>query len=272
MSKELSDTISIIMIDANKNIFNSRHLILARPVLIIVSLVLAIMTIVTVMTATTEIASAQTCYINGGVVDCPTDVGSGCWTIPVSSQGAGEPYETDCPAVCYTNSVDEEVVECPVDTGSGCWVIPKAGPHGAGTPFKFTCPGDTTTADGGFVCDKEVYSDEECESLAAGRYEQPDTSTGETCGDVPVSIGVDCDPDINPIYSYIVAAINFLSAGVGIVVIIMVSIGGVQYMMAGGNPQSTQAAIMKISNALIALVLFIFTWAFLNWLVPGGMF
>src|ERR1700677_4819764 len=62
--------------------------------------------------------------------------------------------------------------------------------------------------------------------------------------------------------NYLVPAINFLSAGVGIVIIIMIVIGGVQYSTSGGNPQGEANARKKILNALLALVTFIFIYAF----------
>lgn len=76
----------------------------------------------------------------------------------------------------------------------------------------------------------------------------------------------------NPIYQLLLTFINFLTAGVGLVVTTLVVVGGLQYMTAGGNPQKTQAAIVRISNALIGLVLYIFMFAILQWLIPGGLF
>ncbi len=76
----------------------------------------------------------------------------------------------------------------------------------------------------------------------------------------------------NPIFQLLLTFINFLTAGVGLVVTTLVVVGGLQYMTAGGNPQKTQAAIMRISNALIGLVLYIFMFAILQWLIPGGLF
>ncbi len=77
----------------------------------------------------------------------------------------------------------------------------------------------------------------------------------------------------NPIYyDLLLTFINFLTAGIGLVVTTLVVVGGIQYMTAGGNPQKTQAAITRISNALIGLVLYIFMFAILQWLIPGGLF
>lgn len=66
--------------------------------------------------------------------------------------------------------------------------------------------------------------------------------------------------------------VNFLSAGIGVVVVIMIIIGGIQYITAGDNPSAVTAAKQRIGNALLALVIFLFTFAFLQWLIPGGVF
>lgn len=66
--------------------------------------------------------------------------------------------------------------------------------------------------------------------------------------------------------------INFLSAGVGVVIIAMIITGGIQYSMAGDNAQAVNAAKQRITNALIALLAFIFLFAFVQWLIPGGIF
>lgn len=72
------------------------------------------------------------------------------------------------------------------------------------------------------------------------------------------------DKFVNPV-------IKFLTAGVGIVITMMIIIGGIQYSSAGDDPQKVGAAKKKISNAILALVLFIALSAILNWLVPGGL-
>ncbi len=83
----------------------------------------------------------------------------------------------------------------------------------------------------------------------------------------------DCgDAYNNCITRDIQVAINVLSIGVGVVITIMIVIAGLQYMTARDNPQSIQAAKTKITNAVIALVAFVFVYAFLQWIVPGGIF
>ena len=71
----------------------------------------------------------------------------------------------------------------------------------------------------------------------------------------------------------IVVITNTMAAAAAIVIVIMMIIGGIQYSMAGGADASkVQAAKSKIMNALLALFLLIFGYAFLQWLVPGGIF
>ena len=74
------------------------------------------------------------------------------------------------------------------------------------------------------------------------------------------------------IIKYIQYFSNFLSAVVGMVVVIMIIIGGIQYSTAGDNPQAVAAGKQKIKNSIIALFLWIFMSAFLQWIIPGGLF
>ncbi|HEY5550162.1 MAG TPA: hypothetical protein VIK37_03145 [Candidatus Saccharimonadales bacterium] len=76
----------------------------------------------------------------------------------------------------------------------------------------------------------------------------------------------------NPIVQDIQVVVNFLSAGVGIVVVGVIILGGIQYSLAGDNPQAVGAAKQRIINGLIALLAFLLTFAFVQWLVPGGVF
>ena len=66
--------------------------------------------------------------------------------------------------------------------------------------------------------------------------------------------------------------IDFLSAGVGIVVVATIIVGGIKYSIAGDSPQKLTAAKQRISNGLIALLTFMFIFGFVQWLIPGGIF
>lgn len=66
--------------------------------------------------------------------------------------------------------------------------------------------------------------------------------------------------------------INFLSVGVGVVVIAMIIVGGIQYSLAGDSSEAINKAKTRITNALIALVAYLFLFSFLQWIIPGGLF
>lgn len=71
---------------------------------------------------------------------------------------------------------------------------------------------------------------------------------------------------------YINPFVAFLSALAGIVIVISIIVGGVQYTTAGADPSKVAAAKHRITNAIIALLCLIFLFAFIQWLVPGGLF
>jgi len=74
------------------------------------------------------------------------------------------------------------------------------------------------------------------------------------------------------IVAYVVSFTRVLSGLVGIVIVIMITVGGIQYAAAGPDPGAVVAARKRIINAVIALVLYIFMFSFLQWLIPGGIF
>lgn len=104
-------------------------------------------------------------------------------------------------------------------------------------------------------------------------------STGSSSDGVYYNLEANCNPNNSQqlnkencgIYAYLVLFINALSAMVGVVVVGMIIMGGIQYAMSADDPQKVSAAKDRIRNAIIALVAFIFTYAFLQWIVPGGV-
>ncbi len=95
------------------------------------------------------------------------------------------------------------------------------------------------------------------------------------CGDPTGRQGNPDCPDLNNcriIQNYLVPFIQVLSAVVGIVVVIMIVVGGIQYSISRDNPQAVAAARQRIFNALLALVVYLLMVVFLQWLVPGGVF
>lgn len=70
---------------------------------------------------------------------------------------------------------------------------------------------------------------------------------------------------------YINPVINLLSAGIGVAIVISLVAAGIQYSGSAGDPGKVSAAKQRIFNALLALAGFIFLYAFLQWVVPGGL-
>ena len=93
------------------------------------------------------------------------------------------------------------------------------------------------------------------------------------CGDaVTAIIKCDASTDGGPVVGLLVEIINFLAVGVGVAVAGGIVWGGFVYSQANGNSTKTQEGITIIVNAVIGLMLFIFMYAIVNWLVPGGLF
>lgn len=76
----------------------------------------------------------------------------------------------------------------------------------------------------------------------------------------------------NPIVKYLNIIVDVLAAGVGVVVVGVIILGGIQYSLAGDNPSALTAARQRMMNGLIALLVYAFIFSFLQWIVPGGVF
>jgi hypothetical protein len=78
--------------------------------------------------------------------------------------------------------------------------------------------------------------------------------------------------DCDFIKKFINPAINTLSACFGIVAVISIILGGINYSTSEGDPQKASRAKNRILNTIIAVIAYIFLYAFLQFLVPGGAF
>jgi hypothetical protein len=133
------------------------------------------------------------------------------------------------------------------------------------------------------VINQQISS--QCNRNSADRYSECATRINQEARPSPVTqddfsagdLQADCNEDVlTPencgIIAYIRLFTDALSVLVGIVVVMMIVIGGIQYSSAGNNPQAVAGAKKRISQALFALVAYIFMFAFLQWIVPGGVF
>jgi hypothetical protein len=73
------------------------------------------------------------------------------------------------------------------------------------------------------------------------------------------------------ISNYLNPIITLLTALVGIAVVVGIIVGAIQVMTSAGDPQKNASGKNHIRNALIAFVSYIVLWAFLQWVIPGGL-
>lgn len=76
----------------------------------------------------------------------------------------------------------------------------------------------------------------------------------------------------NPIFFYLRGILMFMAGGVGLAVVGGIVYGAYMYITARGNAAQTQNGQNIIINAIVGLLLFIFMFAILQFLIPGGIF
>lgn len=98
------------------------------------------------------------------------------------------------------------------------------------------------------------------------------------CGDgdqkVKISLDIGCRGEgggiMNPITDAIFAIIRFLSLGVGLIIVGSITFAGIQYTSSRGDPKATADAITRIKSNVIAFLIYVFSFAILNYLIPKG--
>lgn len=104
-----------------------------------------------------------------------------------------------------------------------------------------------------------------------GGGDTPEDDSASGCGELKTSI-IQCSSGSGSIIGMLVQIINFLAVGVGIAVVGGIIWGGMIYASSNGDSGKTKQAITIIVNAVVGLLLFIFMYALVNFLVPGGVF
>ncbi len=92
---------------------------------------------------------------------------------------------------------------------------------------------------------------------------------GSGCSDDPCAT----DPQkCDFIKQYVNPGINLLSIAFGLIAVISIILGSIQYSSAGGDPQKVTQAKQRISKTIVAILAYLFLYAFLQFIVPGGIF
>ncbi len=113
----------------------------------------------------------------------------------------------------------------------------------------------------------------EASSNGTGGTQAPNSPAIDTDATDPASTGGKCATltSCDLTHDYLNPAIQLMSAAAGIAISISIVIGGIQYASSAGDPQQAAAAKARIRNAIIALLAFLFLYALLNFLIPGGL-
>lgn len=74
------------------------------------------------------------------------------------------------------------------------------------------------------------------------------------------------------LWNILLLVLNIMTFGVGVVAVAMVAYASFLYTTAQDNGNQTKEAIEKIRNVVIGIVCYALMWAFLNFLIPGGVF
>jgi Type IV secretion system pilin len=108
--------------------------------------------------------------------------------------------------------------------------------------------------------------------FAAGNCPSGPCCGGKAFHQVQTSIAIGCKGVGNPITDMLFAILRFLTAGVGIVIVGSLIWAGIQYIFSQDDPSAVSAAKNRILHSVIALLMFIFAFAILDFIIPQGIF
>lgn len=110
-----------------------------------------------------------------------------------------------------------------------------------------------------------------CVSPGVGSTGVSDEACSNT-GDPALGGTSQCDiSSCSLVDNYVKPFIVLLSILVGIVAVLSLILGGIQYTTSSGDPQKTAQAKSRIGKTIMALLAYAFLYAFLNFLIPGGV-
>ena len=90
-------------------------------------------------------------------------------------------------------------------------------------------------------------------------------------GNVSINVcgtGTNCNNFVN---TYINPAIAVLTVIVGVAAVASIIIAGIQYSASADDPSAVTKAKQRIFNTVLGLVFYIFLFALINYLTPGGL-
>lgn len=101
--------------------------------------------------------------------------------------------------------------------------------------------------------------------------------TGNKCGGVNTSI-INCEGEYREddgkgggIFGILLIVLNVLTFGIGIAGTLGIVIAGIMYLTARDNEAQVVKAKNMLINVIIGLAAYALLWAFLQWIIPGGV-
>lgn len=104
------------------------------------------------------------------------------------------------------------------------------------------------------------------------------SATQKCCGGVETGVlgcaqtGGGTSVENTGLWGILLLVINILTAGVGVVAVGGIIYASILYTSAGGSQEQLKKAYKIITDVVIGVIAFGLMWAFLNFLIPGGLF
>ena len=90
---------------------------------------------------------------------------------------------------------------------------------------------------------------------------------------LPSPASAACSPSgCDLIETYLNPAINMLTVAFGVIAVISIILGGIQYSTSEGDPQKASKAKNRLANTVLAILAYSALYGFLQFLVPGSFF
>ena len=128
------------------------------------------------------------------------------------------------------------------------------------------------------ICNRHICSSsnqtadqqELCEELSSS---SSDSGGSDDCNGISLGIlrDIDCDEEGGGIWSILNLILEILTVVVGVVAVLGVVVAAIIYTSAGGDEGKTRLAKTMIFNVAIGVVFYVLLFAFLNFLLPGGI-
>ena len=162
-------------------------------------------------------------------------------SVRVPAYAVNQPIPAGCPGSTAAGPAAPGVCG---DIPAGCPGSTQQGPKAPGT----TCP----------------YS---------GNTESTSGCTGGTCADPASKPDALCTKDdCDFIGKYINPAVNLLTIIFSLIAVISIIFAGIQYSASGGDPQKITQAKQRIVKTIVAIAAYFLLYAFMQFIVPGGVF